>query len=152
MQMETHMNLDARVRALEDRAAITELTAQYCWLLTRGDGRTVAENLYTQDGIFDRTAMNSGSIKGRKELIAFYTKSSARGAVIPLIHNHILQMNGDEAHGTCVVESRVAPDHATGAVNYYQDYYRRVDGSWRFAIRKVGSYYPQFREIPASNT
>jgi hypothetical protein len=58
---------------------------------------------------------------------------------VPFIHNHIIEFDGDnEAHGTCTIDARFTRkgESLLGA-GWYNDTYRRVNGKWRFAERKI---------------
>jgi hypothetical protein len=129
-------SIEQRVQLLMDREAIKELTARYCWHVMRGEGAKVVD-LFADDASFDNSA-NAGAIaNGRAELLKFYEGIRPLQA-IPFIHNHIITVNGDQAIGTCAIEGRftIKEDSLTGA-GYYEDKYRRVNGSWRFAARKL---------------
>ena len=56
-------------------------------------------------------------------------------------------LNGDEAHGTCAMDSIVSPlpgGQVGGppSVFYYYDRFRRVGGRWLFSYRKLSLYRP----------
>jgi ketosteroid isomerase-like protein len=131
-------SLEQRIQELEDRDAIKELTARYCWHVAHGEGEAVAK-LFTDDGVLDVTGAASGPLRGKDDLLKFY-RSSVREpeAAIPFIQNHIIHLHGDEAHGTCGIEARFARNgESVTAAGYYEDKYRRVNGEWRFVERKI---------------
>ncbi len=130
-------SIERRVQVLADREEIKELTARYCWHVMRGEGEKIVD-LFADDAVFDGSNANTGVARGREELLKFYRQVREPGAAIPFIHNHIIEVSGDEAHGTCAIEGRFARggESLTGA-GYYEDRYRRVDGHWRFAGRKL---------------
>ena len=130
-------NLEARIRRLEDRAEIIELTARYCRYVTEANKEKLVA-LYTTDGVFDRKNSDGTIARGHDELRKTYGNSGPN-AFLPVIHNHVIELNGDEATGTCVVESPVRAGKPTGFVSRYEDKYRRVNGKWLFAERKVFS-------------
>jgi hypothetical protein len=127
------LSLEERVRRLEDRAEIIELTSRYCWYVTRADKAGIV-SLYTKDGVFDRSPNGGAIARGHDELLASYGNSGPK-AYLPVIHNHIIELAGDEATGTAVLESRISPKG--GLTAYYEDRYRRENGKWLFAERKV---------------
>lgn len=139
--MPSKLSLEERIQRLEDRAEIIELTGKYCWYVTRADKANIVA-LYTKDGVFDRSAQGGPVSRGHDELLAGYGNSGEK-AYLPVIHNHIIELNGDEATGTAVLESRVAPTVKHGITAYYEDKYRREDGVWKFACRKV-IYYAKY--------
>jgi hypothetical protein len=128
-------SLEVRIRKLEDRAEIIELTARYCKYVTEAAKEKLVA-LYTSDGVFDRSNSNGTIARGHAELLKTYGNSGPN-AFLPVIHNHVIEFNGDEAAGTCVVESPVRAGKPTGFVSRYEDRYRRVNGKWLFAERKV---------------
>jgi hypothetical protein len=133
--MTEQLTLEQRIRRLEDRAEIIELTARYCRHVTEANKEAIVA-LYTNDGVFDRSNAEGKVSRGHTELLATYGNSGPN-AFLPVIHNHVIELDGDEATGTCVVESPVRAGKPTGFVSRYEDKYRRVNGRWRFAERKV---------------
>ena len=131
-------SIEQRVRVLEDREEIKELTARYCWHVTHGEGEAVA-NLFTDDGVLDVTGGDFKAVRGREALLKFYRASVREKEVaIPFIQNHIIVVDGDEAHGTCSIEARFSRGgESVTAAGYYEDKYRRERGCWRFVERKL---------------
>ncbi len=101
-------SIDQRIQELEDRDEIKELTARYCWHVAHGEGEAVA-NLFADDGVLDVKDADFKAVRGREALLKFYRASVREPEVaIPFIQNHIIEVNGDEAHGTCAIEARFA--------------------------------------------
>jgi ketosteroid isomerase-like protein len=131
-------SIEQRVQVLEDREEIKELTARYCWHVSHGEGEAVAA-LFADDGMLDIPGGTFKAVKGRAALLEFY-----RGSVrepeqaIPFIQNHIIEVDGDNAHGTCAIEARFARNgESVTAAGYYRDKYRRERGKWRFLERVI---------------
>ncbi len=131
-------SLEERVRELEDREEIKELTARYCWHVARGEGDAVAR-LFTDDGVLDVGNAEFKPVRGSDALFKFYRASVREPeAAIPFIQNHIIEINGDHAKGTCAIEARFSRNgESVTAAGYYEDTYRRERGRWRFAERKL---------------
>jgi uncharacterized protein (TIGR02246 family) len=131
-------SIEQRVQELEDREEIKELTARYCRHVVRGEGEAVA-NLFTDDGVLDLPDSGRSPVRGREALLKFYRRSVIEPEVaIPFIQNHIIEVSGDEAHGTCAIEARFSRNgESIMAAGYYEDKYRRERGRWRFAERKL---------------
>lgn len=129
---------EQRIQELEDKDEIRELTARYCWHVSHGEGEAVA-NLFTDDGTLDVTGGDFKPVVGRESLLKFYRGSVREPeAAIPFIQNHIIEVHGDEAHGTCAIEARFARNgESVTAAGYYEDKYRRERGKWRFVERKI---------------
>ncbi len=131
-------SIEDRIRVLEDREEIKELTARYCWHVSRGEGAEVAA-LFADDGLLEMPGTNFKAVRGRAALDEFY-KTSVREpeAAIPFIQNHIIEVEGDNAHGTCAIEARFARNgESVTAAGYYRDKYRRTSGKWRFLERVI---------------
>ena len=131
-------SIEQRVQELEDRDEIKELTARYCWHVAHGEGEAVA-NLFADDGVLDVTGGDFKAVRGREAILKFYRASVREPEVaLPFIQNHIIVLNGDEAHGTCAIEARFARNgESVTAAGYYEDKYRRERGRWRFVERKL---------------
>lgn len=131
-------SLEQRIQELEDRDQIKELTARYCWHVARGEGDAVA-GLFTDDGALE---VNDGSfrpVRGREALLKFYRSAVNQPEIaIPFIQNHIIEVHGDEARGTCGIEARFSRNgESVTAAGYYEDRYRREKNGWRFVERKI---------------
>jgi hypothetical protein len=61
---------------------------------------------------------------------------------LPCIHNHIIEINGDDATGTCTIEVRITQNNQSiiGS-GYYADIYRRVGDQWKFVERHAYFYH-----------
>jgi hypothetical protein len=143
-------DLERRIDQLESYNAITELRSKYCWYAARGDVPPIVE-LFTEDLVFVSPADAKGqrrTIRGRKELLPYFQAGIGKpGLVVPLIVNHVIEIDGDEAHGTCAMDSPITPGPNGGpggpaSVFFYQDRFRRVEGRWLFSYRKLSLYHP----------
>jgi hypothetical protein len=143
-------DLESRVSELESYNEITELRSTYCWYAARGDVSPIME-LFTDDLQFVGPADVQGrrrTVNGRQELLSYFQAGIGKpGLVVPLVVNHVIEINGDEAHGTCAMDSPVTPgpDGRPGgaaSVFYYQDRFKRVNGRWLFSYRKLSLYQP----------
>lgn len=134
--------IEQRVQELEDRDQIKELTARYCWHVARGEGEAVAA-LFTGDGVLEVTDGSFKPVHGGEALLKFYRASVNQPELaIPFIQNHIIEVKGDEAEGTCGIEARfVRNGESFTAAGYYEDRYRRENGNWRFVQRKITFFH-----------
>src|ERR1700738_361610 len=92
--------LEEQVREIADREEIKELTAKYAHWVALGEGAKVAQ-LFADDGAFINEVMGERpniNVRGRKQLDEFYP-GLKRGMALPCIHNHIIEINGDNAKG-----------------------------------------------------
>jgi ketosteroid isomerase-like protein len=143
-------DLEERMRRIEDREAIRELRATYCFLVDDGRGDELVDDHFTEDACCDFRAAR-GDItplvsKGREEVRHFFTQ------VVPAllrdmshtVHNHRITLDGDRASGECYFEL-TATEGSTGdavvGAGRYLDRYRRVDGEWRFEERNARIFH-----------
>jgi ketosteroid isomerase-like protein len=135
--------LEQQVQALADREEIKELTARYAHGVARGEGGAVAA-LFTDDGVFINSFNQADPpmvVRGRQELDKFYG-SIKRNTALPCIHNHIINLDGDRATGTCSLEVRITRNNQSmiGSA-YYDDTFRRENGHWKFVERKCTFFH-----------
>jgi hypothetical protein len=140
-------NAAARLAALEDREAIRELRATYCFLVDDGRFDELVDGCFTEDARCDFRSTVEGGLapvlaNGREEVRSFFTQ------VVPAllremrhtVHNDRIDLDGDRASGDCYFEL-TAIEAASGepvlGAGRYIDRYRRVDGRWRFAERRA---------------
>lgn len=132
------ITLEERIRALEDRDAIRELTARYCQLAVGGKAEEIVA-LFTRDGV-----MESGDTleRGHTRLLELYRASFASLRPIPSVHNHVVEVDGNRATGFCSLELRMVENgEAVTAAGHYEDRFEREDGLWKFAHRKLVFYH-----------
>ena len=130
--------LEERVRAIEDREAIRELTARYCQLAVQGLSEGVVD-LFSADGVMEAGGRLE---RGRERLLALYRESFQAVRPIPTVHNHVIDLDGDRASGFCTLELRMVENgEAVTAAGHYEDAFERVDGVWKFAQRRLVFYH-----------
>jgi ketosteroid isomerase-like protein len=129
---------EERLHRLEAIIEIKELTARYCWHVSRKEGEAVVD-LFTSDGVLDGSSAGMGVIRGCDDLRAFYKQAVTEAEEsLPFIHNHIIEVSGDAASGTCALEARFSRSgHSITAAGFYHDTYRCENGRWLFAERKL---------------
>jgi hypothetical protein len=129
--------LEDRIRVLEDIEKIRRLTARYCVAVADGDLDGLV-GLFCGDGAFES---ERGRSAGSDELRAFYSRVVEPPTNKPFIHNHLIDVDGDEATGTCAVEVHQIRDGlAYLSAGRYCDSYRRVGSNWLFASRVYESH------------
>jgi len=134
--------LESRIADLETRFAVSELRSTYCWYTARGDRRAVVE-LFAEDAVFEnsRGASNEPvSVRGR-DAIARHLSGMRPGRRIPLVANEVTKiLREDRAEGTCVM-TNLGEDPFCG---HYIDEFVKVEGIWRFSLRRFFPYSPEF--------
>ncbi len=131
-------SLEDRIREMEDRDEIRELTARYCHAVAAADVGAILE-LFCDDGAF---CMGERTTKGTEALEKFYSGLAAQPP-IPFIQNHVIDEIGDgRARARCSVEIRMVQDgESVTAAGWYDDSLRQVDGRWKFAERHFNVFH-----------
>ena len=136
-------SLEAKVQELADREQIRDLVATYAHRMAHGPA---AADLFVDDGAY----INRGSaglphkeVRGRAALAAhFCDRTNWAERPLPMIHNHLISVDGDEATGICSVEIRLAANGMSIiASGYYQDRYRCENGCWKFVERDASFFH-----------
>jgi ketosteroid isomerase-like protein len=131
-------SIEQRIQAIEDRTEIVELTARYCHLARTRDIEGIV-GLFCEDGV-----MQAGDLveKGHARLRAMYAGALAELGPMPCVHNHTVELDGDQATGRCSVEIRMQRGgEAITAAGHYEDEFRRVGARWKFARRNLLLYH-----------
>ncbi len=133
---------DVLVREMLDREAIRELPILYCHYVWQNDVQAMVD-LFTEDGSISVDDGTIPATKGRENLIKMYHQALGDLAPRPFIHNHVVNLEGsDKASGTCYVEIRgISDGKSIIGAGYYDDQYRKVEGTWKFLSRDVKMYY-----------
>ena len=129
--------------ALEEKDAIREVLAEYCFRLDGGDYGGMAA-LFSEDGTWD-TAF--GKATGRAAIAALAADIRRRAGdnrprAIHLVTNIAIALNGDEAeirsNWTTVQNSTEGPKIGSGGG--YADRMVKQHGTWRFRYRKIDRF------------
>lgn len=136
------------VRQLADRDEIRELVSIYAHRMARG---LAVADLFTDDGAYvnqGTSNMPPREVRGRAALDAYFCdRGDWADHPLPMIHNHVIEVSGDEASGVCSMEVRLASDgESIVASGYYLDRYRFELGCWKFVERD----YAAFHWVPLS--
>lgn len=132
---------ELRLRELADREEIKELVARYAHGIAQ---RAQVAWLFTEDGVFIQRVPGQPPehYQGQDVLAPMYEKVAQTVAPMPMIHNHIIEIDGDEARGLCSIELRMTYDGKSMiGSGFYEDEYRRVDGRWRFSRRDATMFH-----------
>ena len=121
----------------DDRAEIIELFARYAWA---GDTGNVDEyvGLFTPDGLFDGVMGFFEGTSGLTRLVEGLVKGPRSFGIQHWVSNSVFE--GDDQN--CVVKSmcfaprRIENEHSIVFVAYYVDTCTKVNGQWRFKIRR----------------
>lgn len=128
-----------------DRLDIQELVALYTFRTDTGGFNSVPE-LFAEDGIWDETVLGAPLCNGREAITRAFAALAAAdvGYVVHINGAHqIADFTGETASGTSHLhaELMVSGQRVT-VLGYYADDYVKVDGTWRFAQRKLVELAP----------
>lgn len=144
-------DVSRRLRAIEDRQAIEELRATYCFLVDDGRLAELVDEHFTDDAVCDFRSVRGGAklaflSQGRDAVRTFFTQAvpAVLAEMCHTTHNHRIAVDGDGASGDCYFEVTgrdPTSDEPIVGAGRYVDRYRRVGGRWRFAARDAEIYY-----------
>ena len=133
------MNVEETLQELADMEAIRDLARRYAHYVWQRDA-SGAVGLFAENG-----EMDTGErpvIQGHKALLEAYDAMFASSEFHPMLHNHVIDLRGNRATGTCYLDLRAVVDGKDMIGNgYYQDRYIRVGGEWKFQSRKLAMCY-----------
>ena len=137
---------EGRLRALEDREAIRELQATYCFLVDDGRFDELVDRHFAKDARCDFRLLGSGLdplvAEGHGEIRAFFENvvGGLLGEMIHTVHNQRIAIDGDRASAESYFEL-TATDAASGEAvlggGRYIDRYRRLGDTWHFEERRA---------------
>lgn len=126
------------VSVLEEKDAIRELLARYCFHFDNGEFDAWLD-LFTPDGAFDLGKM--GRFAGRESLRKFLKSLPLTNGVPLMKHcvmNSIVAVNGDQATAqSYVVVVRGGDQLAVSVAGRYEDHLAKTADGWRFKERTV---------------
>jgi hypothetical protein len=143
-------SISTESHALADRLAIADIIHLYARAMRERrplDGAA----LFTNDGVFEiRDGMPGEApwrvrtrLEGRPAIEAYLTRGDGTGTgVCPLIHNILVEMDGDTARANAVMQTQIIGTSHMLTGEYHDDCVR-VDGAWRFAVRRFTIFGPQ---------
>jgi ketosteroid isomerase-like protein len=127
---------DDQLRALADRDAIRDLARRYAHHVWQNELDALVA-LFAEDGEMDPGTRPP--IRGRAALAEGFRQMVGGASVfMPFVQQHVVDLDGDRATGTCYVDLRadVEGKSMIGA-GWYEDRYVRTADGWRFAARKI---------------
>ncbi len=146
-------DLEARLRAAEDRLAIIELEGAYARTYDDHDGDAWAA-LFTPDGIYQSRVLPDGGgrgpvsfVQGTEELRRFCTDAPFAG--LHMLHLPQITLDGDRATARVHLEFHGAYDGDGGPltklVGYYDVAYERHGDRWLITRRVTTSFARETR-------
>ena len=133
--------------SLEEKDAIREVLAEYCFRLDGGDYDGMAA-LFTEDGTWD-TAFGKGTGHAAIAQLARDIRARAgdnRPRAIHLVTNIAITLAGDpepqeaEVRSNWIVVQNSPDGPKIGSGGGYADQMVKQDGTWRFRYRKIDRF------------
>jgi ketosteroid isomerase-like protein len=127
---------------LEDKDAIREVMAEYCFRLDNDRFADMAA-LFTEDGTWD-TAFGKGTGRAEIEALVHRIRQSAtsRQRAIHHVTNIVIKLDGDgaRAFSNWVVVQNSEQGPKIGSAGSYADQFTRQNGQWLFHYRKIDRF------------
>ena len=141
MNVGVNGELAARLDAIESRAAIADLVHGYARAVRR-DRPVDVIALFVPDGWFEiregHPSRGDATVRARfdspQALADYLLQGKGKPHPVPLIHNLMIEVDGDTATAGSVMAAEVFGT-AHKVKGEYRDSFCRVDGRWRFASR-----------------
>ena len=129
------MEIEKDLRFLLDTEEIRNLARRYAHYVWQCDG-VGASGLFAVDGVMDPG--DRPAFEGRATIREAYVEIFAKSEFRPFVHNHVLDIQGDVATGTCYLDLKAnVDDKLMVGWGYYDDDYVREDGQWLFERRRL---------------
>ena len=130
-------DLERRLTLIEDRTAISELRALYCYLVDQGRASEAVE-LFTEDCEFHGPVR---SFFGRDEQFRHYNEHPLAG-MWHFIFNELISVSGETATAQCYCYMPCVSDGESYICScQYDDILVKRDGRWMFKSRVVTFHY-----------
>jgi len=127
------MKIEEEICRLADLEAIRDLARRYAHFVWQRDAVGCIA-LFTDDAVMDTG--DRPPIVGRKDLLASYDAIFSAAELNPMVHNHVIELDGDRAAGYCYLDLRATtPDAPMKGHGFYVDEYVRTPEGWKFAAR-----------------
>ena len=124
-----------QIQFLLDTEEIRDLARRYAHCVWQRDGEAAAA-LFAEDGVMDPG--DRPALEGRAVIRETYVEIFAESEFRPFVHNHVLDIHGDVATGTCYLDLKANVDgQLLVGWGYYDDDYIREDGQWFFKRRRL---------------
>jgi len=129
------MDKDEQLQFLMDTEEIRNLARRYAHSVWQNDGAAAAD-LFVEEGVMD--TQERPPIEGRAAIRETYVETFATSDFRPFVHNHVLDIRGDVATGTCYLDLKATVEgKLMVGWGYYDDDYVREQGRWYFKRRRL---------------
>jgi len=130
---------EVALRRLLDLEAIRDLACRYANCIWRRDADGAAA-LFADDGVMDTG--DRPPLVGRDAIREAYRAILPASDFQPFLHNHVIDLDGDRATGSCNLDLRVTRDgRSLIGSGTYEDRYVRAGDGWQFASRRLTMHF-----------
>lgn len=143
------MNDADGIRRLLDLEEIRDLAHRYAHCVWQGDASGAAE-LFAEDGEMDTG--DRPPIRGREAIRASYEEIFRNQEFRPMVHNQVIDLDGESATGSCYLDVRAHLDGVDKVgLGFYRDRYVRTTDGWKFRSRllTLQSFVDASEQIPS---
>ena len=140
------MSIESRLDVVESKLAIADLVHDYARAIRHNANEDI-EGLFAPDAFFEVRAGHPSqpeyTVQNRynsaKEIGEFMMKGKGTAHPVPLVHNLMIEVDGDRASGLLAMEGQIyGTEHKI--IGEYNDSYVRINGRWKFASRVYTMY------------
>ena len=126
---------------MSDRDDIADLVHRYSDAVSRKDRAQWAAT-WADDARWD---LGKGRVStGKADIVVFWQQAVDQlVTVVQMVHNGTVMVNGDTASGRWYITEHVRRSNGVLGIMlaWYDDTYVRVEGTWLFSSRALGSLY-----------
>lgn len=135
-----------RLDAIEAKMAIADLVHSYARSIRHNKVEDI-EGLFAPDSFFEVRGGHPSKPEfevqnrydGARAIGEFMEQGKGQAHPVPLIHNLLIELDGERASGSCAMEGQVyGTEHKM--MGEYRDAFVRIDGRWLFASRTFTMY------------
>ena len=121
------------LKRLLDLEEIRDLARRYAHCVWQRDAEGAAA-VFAEDGEMDTG--DRPPIRGREAIRTSYEEIFRSQEFRPMVHNHVIDLDGESATGTCYLDVRAHLDGADKiGLGFYRDRYVRTTDGWKFRSR-----------------
>ena len=141
IQKASNEDTEKRIAALEDRNAVLDVVASYCYYVDEGKTSEIMELFH------DKAQINMGPIgrfKNKEEIRKFFSEilPNMGDETHHFTHNHLVKVNGEQAsHKSYLDMILVSKGESAIGVGRYEDTLVKEKGKWVFMSRNIDVPY-----------
>lgn len=140
------MSIENRLDVIEAKLAIADLVYDYARAIRHNANEDI-EGMFAPDAFFEirggHPSQGEFTVQNRydsaRAIGEFMMKGKGHPHPVPLVHNLMIEVDGDRASGLCAMEGQVYGTE-NRIIGEYRDAFVRIGGKWKFASRTYTMY------------